>query len=270
LKAVITEWRQTRLRYPGWILVPKDRREVLWEYTRHWLDYVTTKDTLPEPMDLQFSFELNWRLERCLCSITNDVVELFEATIHRYWPFEETRSEQSAIYCSDEKYRHLDWEEIRRMWLRLSLSMLRFYREEGMSTEWDATNKELGELIGYLSPREKAFLHYERALSALFKLDIPKVKSALDSWPPDFSIPFWEAKRAGLWAELGQIEKAEGILERSLREIRSKLNLRPVTTDYSLVSEEAATMLLFQHVKDANSFRKGNWEERERNKVQIF
>ncbi len=269
LKEIIAEWRQTRLSYPGWVVVPEDRRKDLWEFSRYWINYVTIKDAVPEQMDLQFSFDLNWRLERCLCPIPNNVAELFEATIHKYWPFKETCPERSAICLSDVKHQNLDWEEIRKMWLHLSLSMLRFYREEGKSTKWDAANRKLEELINYLSPTEKAFLYYERVLSALFKLDIPKVKSELSSWPTNLSIPFWEAKRAGLLAELGQTEEAERILERSLQEIRSKLNLRPVTTNYSLVSEEASTMLLFRDVKSSNSFKEGGWEEREETRREL-
>ena len=110
------------------------------------------------------------------------------------------------------------------------------------------------QVIKYLSQDEKAFFHYERILYALFKLDIPKVISELSSWPTNFSIPFWEAKRAGLLAEIGQTEKAERILERSLQEIRSKLNLKSITTDYSLVSEEATLMVLAKYIKNVKNF----------------
>ncbi|OEU66098.1 MAG: hypothetical protein BA863_10300 [Desulfovibrio sp. S3730MH75] len=254
LKEIIEEWRQIRLSYPGWVVLPEDRRKNLWVFTSSWVNYVTAKDVLPDQIDLQFSFELNWRLERCLSPVLNKVAELFEVVIDKYWPFKETCPKQSAVCLSDEKYQNLGWEEIREMWLHLSLSMLRFYREEGMFTKWGAANKKLDERIKYFSPDEKAFLHYERVLSALFKPDIPKVKSELNSWPTNFSIPFWEAKRAGLLAELGQSEEAEKILERSLREIRSKQNLKPVTTDYSLVSEEASLMVLVKYVKNANNF----------------
>ncbi|MBA7630129.1 hypothetical protein ES703_37639 [subsurface metagenome] len=269
LKEIIEEWRQTRLSYPGWVVVPEDQRENLWVFTNSWVNYVTAKDVLPEQIDLQFSFELNWRLERSLCPILNDLAELFESVLQKYWPFKETCPKQSAVCLSNEKYQNLEWEEIRNIWLHLSLSMLRFYREEGIFTKWNVTNKKLDELIKYLTPDEKAFLHYERVLFALFKLDIPKVKSELNSWPTDFSIPFWEAKRAGLLAELVQSEEAEKILERSLQEIRSKLNLKPVTTDYSWVSEEASTMLLFQYVKNSNSFRRGDWEKREETRREL-
>ena len=254
LKEIIEEWRQIRLSYPGWVVVPENRRENLWVFTNSWVNYVTVKDTLPDQIDLQFSFELNWRLERCLCPIFNDLAELFENVLQKYWPFKETYPEESSVYLLDEKHQNLDWEEIRNMWLHLSLSMLSFYREEGMFTKWDATNKKLNTLIKYLSPDEKAFLHYERVLFALFKLDIPKVKSELNSWPTNFSVPFLEAKRAGLVAEIGQTEEAERILERSLQEIRSKLNLKPVTTNYSLVSEEATVMVLVKYIKNANNF----------------
>lgn len=260
LKEVVEEWRQTRLGYPGWVIVPEDQREKLWSATINWADYISLKDKLTDQLDLRFSFELNWRLERCLWPLSSDVIELFEAVISKYWPFKETFDEQSEVSFTDKSYKNLDWEEIRKMWLHLFLAMLRVYREEGFFEKWDKTNKKLNDLIKYLSKAEKAFLHYERVLYALFKPDIHKVKAELSSWPTDFSIPFWEAKRAGLLAEIGQTGKAEQILERSLQEIRSKLNLNPVTTDYTLVSEEAIVMVLLKYIKNSKGFF-GNFTE---------
>ena len=254
LKEIIKEWRQIRLNFPGWVVVPEDLREILWTFTNNWVTYISVKDEFPDQLDLFFSFELNWRLERCLCPILNSISELFEAVIEKYWPFKETCPEQSIVRLSEKKYQKLDWKEIRNMWLNLSLSLLRFYREEGMFRSWEDFNKKIDDLIKYLPQDKKAFLHYERVLYALFKMDIPKVKSELSSWPTNFSIPFWESRRAGLLAEIGQTEEAERVLERSLQEIRSKLNLKHVTTNYSLVSEEATLMVLAKYIKNANNF----------------
>ena len=251
LKEVIAQWKETRFSYPGWVIAPKEKRENIWASTNNWFDYVSKNDKLPEALDLEFAFEVNWRSERCLCPIWNNNAELFEDVIAKYWPFQKNPPGEASIVCSDEKHKNLDWKEIQNMWLHLSLAMLRFYREEGMFLKWKLSSQKFNDLNKYLSKEQKAFLRYERVLYVLFELDIPKAKSELASWPQDFSIPFWEAKRAGLLAELGQTKEAEAIIERSLQEVRKKLNLKPVSTDYSLVSEEASIMVLLRYIKDA-------------------
>lgn len=262
LNEIVSEWQETRLNYPDWIVLPEDRRESLWVYTRYWTNYISIKDQLTEPIDLFFVFELNWRFERCLMPIFNNLIEIFESVIDKYWPFKTMCLANAKICFADSKYKELNWNEIQNMWVHLSLSILRYYREEARHDEWEKYNQKLQSLIEYLSPEQKAFLHYERVLYALFKLDISKVKTELSSWSPNFSIPFWEAKRAGLLAEIGEVNEAERVLEQSLQEIRSKLNLKPVTINYSLVSQEAAIMLLFQYIKNSTAWKKNKWEER--------
>jgi len=269
LNEIVSEWQETRLNYPDWIVLPEDRRENLWVYTRYWTNYISIKDQLTEPLDLFFIFELNWRFERCLMPISNNLIETFESIIDQYWPFNIECPENVKICFFDSKYKDLNWDKIRNMWLHLSLSLLRLYREEGMFEKWDMSNQKLDALPKYFSPEQKAFLHYERVLNALFKLNIPKVKTELSAWSPNFSIPFWEAKRAGLLAEIGEVNEAERILERSLQEVRSKLNLKPVTINYSLVSVEASIMLLLQYIKNSSAWQKNEWEEQEKTRQKF-
>jgi len=258
VSALLTEWRQTRLSFPGWVVVPEDRRKSLWTYTQFLTNSVSVADELPVPLDLQFAFELNWRLEKCLCPILDHVCPLFERVLHRYWPFADVQVPPTAeASASQSEHAHLPWPEMREMWLHLSLSMLRFYREEGLIEKWQRAEGVMESLARHLSPQQSAFLSYERALQAMFTLDLPGLKRLLTVWPSNESLPFWETKRAGLLAEIGQLEEAEEILETALEAIRAKLNLKPVTTDYSLVSQEAFTMLLVRFVKQSISFQAG-------------
>ena len=96
-------------------------------------------------------------------------------------------------------------------------------------------------------------------LYALFGLNLQELKEILAKWQDNESSPFWEAKRAGLLAELGQVDEAKKILERSLKDIRSKLNLKPIPSDYSLVSQESFVMLLLQYVQNSVSYIQRDW-----------
>ena len=131
----------------------------------------------------------------------------------------------------------------------LLLAVLRYYREEGLQEKWNGTCERIEGLVTTMSPEYRARFHYERALAALFAPDPQEIKEKIEEWPVDDSLPFWEAKRAGLLAEIGQLRDAARILESSLAAIRTRSNLKPVTTDYSLASQESIVMLLLRSVQ---------------------
>ena len=256
VEEIIQIWRKQRLAYPGWVSVPEDRRGFLWHYTRNWIGFLTPKDKLPGRLDLEFVYELNWRLEKCLLPLlTIEQAEFFEIILKKYWTHSENNnfnelsdhvSPSSSINPID-----ADRNEIGKMCIPLILSLMRFYRTEGLQEKWKEINSkiEAGDLSKYLTAENKANLHYERSLFALFRLDILELKQKIDEWPINESLPLFEAKRAALLAEIGEINTAESILEKSLKNVRSLLNLKPITTDYSLVSQEAIIMLLLRYVQ---------------------
>ena len=92
LSKLLQTWKKQRRLYPGWVIVPEDRRSELWLYTEKWLSYLPTGDDLPSLVDLEFAFELNWRMEKCLCPILDNQVEFLESTLNRYLPFTDLKT----------------------------------------------------------------------------------------------------------------------------------------------------------------------------------
>ena len=121
--------------------------------------------------------------------------------------------------------------------------------------------KKYNKNVENYSAEHKANFHYERGLYALFGLNLQELKEILAEWQVNESLPFWEAKRAGLLAEIGQVDEAKKILERSLKDIRSKLNLKSITSDYSLVSQESFIMLILQYVSTSVSYIQHEWSK---------
>ena len=72
--------------------------------------------------------------------------------------------------------------------------------------------------------------------------------------PENTSLPFWEAKRAGL-LRMGPHGRGGEVLDRSLADLRGKQNLKPVSSDYTLVSQEAYVMVLRRYVGEASGFK---------------
>ena len=86
LTKLLAVWRKQRLLYPGWVVVPEDRRDTLWSFTQYWINYLSERDNISNFIDLEFAFELKWRMEKCLCPILSEQVAFFEAILDRYLP----------------------------------------------------------------------------------------------------------------------------------------------------------------------------------------
>ncbi len=91
--ALVQTWKSQRRRYPGWVILPEDLRLHLWLKTSRSVRELPAADALPAVLDLEFAFELTWRMEKCLCPIFDNQTPFIEATIDRYWPA--TRSNPS-------------------------------------------------------------------------------------------------------------------------------------------------------------------------------
>lgn len=267
---LLMSWRSERRIYPGWVVLPEVRRRALWAATRDWIHSCPEPGTLPRFVDLEFAFELIWRMERCLSPIFDNQIDFLQETVNRYLP---TDSEESLEFGTripeGPSTDNLTRTEVRDMCNHLLLAILRFYREEGHIQQWGLTNTRLGDIVGTMSADHKARLHYERTLFALFELNPHDLKRRLHEWPIDDSLPFWESRRAGLLAEIGQVSEAARILEDALVAIRTKANLKPVTKDYSLVSQESFVMLLLRFVGLSSALQTGEFGKRQEDGEQF-
>lgn len=269
VKMSIKEWECTREKYPDWAVLPEDRRNIMWTYTENNMHLIYKINKVSTPDDIRILYEFNWRIEKCLCPIFNNFISNYENVLERYNPFGNILSTDNSINPQDIEYQNLPWDEIRQKWIELYISVMRFYREQGLIEKWKLTNERLQEIYQFITPELVARLHYERCLFELFSLDISKVKTQIKEWPTNSSLPLWEAKRAGLMAEIGDADNAEKLLEQSLGNIRKQLNLLPVSNNYLLVSQEAHTMQLLQYVKGSIYSRYYNSEEQDDNKEKF-
>lgn len=245
---VAAEWRRQRQEYPGWVVVPEDRRRILWRDTEPWLhllSHISRKDRadLEAPLDLDLAFEFAWRLDRCLFPLTGELPDFLEEVAKKY---------SNATLPLPEKAgwtRTTVFEAVANM----RLWLMRHYREEGMVEEWQAVRGAVKVDFGRLLPEHKARIQLEEALHALFRFEPAEAKQLLLNWQGSETLPFWEAKRAALMAELGEVGSAHSILESSLSEIREQLGLNPIFKDYTLVSQESVVMLLLWAVDRGKS-----------------
>ena len=250
---VVSEWRRQRGEYPGWVVMPSDRRQRLWSYTEDWLSGLSETSSadrarLETPFDLDLAFELGWRLERCLFPLIGELPSFLEDVANKY----------SDKMLQLPESTHWTTASILKAILNIRLWLLRYYREQGLDDKWQEARQAIQSDSEKLLPEQKASFHLEEVFHALFCFDLDEAKQLLVDWQSNDSLPFWEAKRAALMAELGEVAAARSILETSLASIRQQLSLNPVIEDYTLVSQESAVMLLLSAVEHRINVMKGN------------
>lgn len=246
----VPTWREQRRSYPGWVVLPKDQRDSLWMHTKRGYSLFPPSEDLPPSLDLDFAFELVWRLDRCLTPAHTQQLRFIETMIGRYLrepddpvPIQNPGPSESADHELSRSP-----EEQQEMCHYLLLSLLRGYREEGDAERWERVCETIRPHLPRLSSEHRARFHYERAVMALYELDLRRLRDELTSWPTESSLPFWQAKKGSLLAYIGDNEESERLLKDALQTIRLQTNLKPVTTDYTLVSQEAYVMVLLNYV----------------------
>ena len=241
---IAAEWRRQRGEYPGWVVMPEDRRRFLWLYTERWLSRFSQMSSadrarLDTPLDLDLAFELAWRLNRCLFPLTGELPAFLEDVAMKYSDAT-LRLPEKASWTRTSVFEAV---------VNIRLWLLRHYREEGLDEKWHGVRQAIADDFGRLLPEHRARFRLEEALQALFRFDPAEAKRLLVNWQSNDNLPFWEAKRAALMAELGEAAAAHSILETSLSAIRQQLSLNPVIEDYTLVSQESVVMFLLWAVE---------------------
>lgn len=219
LSEIVSIWREQRVTYPGWIIIPEEKRKSFSETSIEWIGFINENDKIDSTLKFNFVFELCWRLEKSLYPIDNDTAKLVEAVL------EDRYETEDKVF--------------------LGLCLLRFYRQNGLLNEWNELYVKLNNL-NFISMNLKGELDYEYGLLALFNLDYPKLKNIISNWQYPKSTPFENSKKAGILSEIGELNQAIRIVEKALVDIREQQLSIASATDCSLLSKESYILDLYQ------------------------
>jgi hypothetical protein len=258
IEKILPEWKAQRENFPGWVVTPEDRRGVLWQSTKPWEGLVKKVEELPPKLLLEFLYEYFWRIEKCLCPIFDPNAVLIECVLTMGKEFIDNYKTDHNLCSNNIDFSGLNLSQVKVQCCFLQLTYLRYLREEGKFDTWKFNAERASTFL--LQDADYSRYHYEKCLYFLFEFNIENLENQLQHWLTKPNQPFWCAKKAGLLAEMGKTEEAVTILEDALKMVRSHLNLRPVTSDYSSVSQEAYILVLLKHVKDCRAWSTMNFE----------
>ncbi|MFC3116653.1 SIR2 family NAD-dependent protein deacylase [Cellvibrio fontiphilus] len=249
LKDVVEFWRDQRLTYPGWLVLPHENRANLFFYTSRWLSAEMDAEVgeLRDGLDIQYFGELVWRIEKCLLPIFDHVAQSCESMLKKYCPFEgDSDADMGAsIRCTDKTNNSLEWDAIKSAWLAIAFSLLRYYREKGKDEKWDKLKRRLESRRSHFSDEQSEFFYYQEYLFFLFKLDLSNARTSLRKWKPTSSQPLWKSIRCFAMAELGQFDggQIQSEIEEALYETRIKYQAGKDANTVVGLSHEAYQMV---------------------------
>jgi len=245
MKKAVKMWENTREKYPNWLIMPYNRRVSLQQLISN-TNFIHYVDEAKEPLDIIILYEFNWRLEKSFYPLLSAWLPIYRSVLDKYNPY------QDELETSD--IHEIDRDRIKTYWVEINLSLLSFYRYNGMDNDWDLLSCKLETISNLLPPEQNAKYHYERCLKKLFALDFPALREEIKAWVINSPLPYWEAKKAGLIAETSDLNIAKSILEASLIQVRNNLFLNPVKDDYYNISQEAYILQLLSYVQDSIRF----------------
>ena len=220
IEQTIRQWQSERMAYPGWVIAPASRRQAVWHATTNWIEPVllaSAEGALADRIGLLS--ELNWRLEVAMAPLLPQWLDPLEAAIDAVERGTETGHPDDCIATGKEhpvEVRSSDWVR----WGELVLAAARAAREMHDGARWTTHMERAGRLIERCPGLADRY-HHETALWRLAQVDRVGAREAVAKWMPTETAPIGMLWKAGVLAEVGQLEDARELLRRTLGAIRS-------------------------------------------------
>jgi hypothetical protein len=256
LLATVNLWAANRGLYPGWLIAPHHSREHLFDYSKHWIEWIAAAvSTVAAQHRLRFLDELNWRLEAALVPLAPRLADAIRGCLETIHPFAERLNlPEPVLQLTPETVDDFPWTALRRQWIALAFALLRYSREERQHDAFTLWATRLESVIGK-SPESRARLCYERCLQAFGRMDEGAARAALAQWPSEEHDPIWSIRKAAVFAELGELREARGLADAPLQRIRTQAN---GPDHIPSLSREGWAMLLVQGLEWERWFREGS------------
>jgi hypothetical protein len=237
LRQLMKSWRADRESYPGWIVVPEPNRASLWYGTDPWLyrrlsdDSIAAALSTVDPSErIDMLYEIAWRARRNLVPLPSYCAAAIGDALEKLG----LPPTLSGSHAPGPKPGG-GWEKLTHQWVELASAMVNDAWQEQNEEQYERWMKPL-QAAAKLKPEWLAGWSFARCWHALMRLDEEGTRAALRDWPMNEGLPFWEAKRAAVLAELGDVHAAIPIVQAALERVRRATDTSRV--DHRSLSEE--------------------------------
>ncbi|MDB5318342.1 MAG: hypothetical protein JWO24_4186 [Rhodospirillales bacterium] len=237
LAEATTAWATNRMRYPGWLVAPKEVRDRVWQGTSLWLGSVSVLlEAMPPRERLLALGEVLWRLDLCLtpAEIVSGLPEVIASTLDLI------DFDARALCIGDGAAEPMMAAEVEAATTAL-LSHARAARWSGRDGDFDLALDGLARL----RPADREVsetIRYERILRSAQRLEHNRLEAELDRWDVEALDPVWGLRKAGLLAGAGRVRDAWFALRLALARVRRET--RRDVDDHASLSREAWGMWL--------------------------
>lgn len=141
------------------------------------------------------------------------------------------------------------------------LTLLRSYRMDGDSDDWEDLHKKFTEIR--LSTDERNSLLYEEVYHDIYELRFTDLNKKIDQINDDNNQTLWALRKASLLAIIGEYTEAETVLRRAINFIRYAGSGKLMLSDVRSRSIESCMVTLYNYVVQANKASFADFERHE-------
>ena len=205
-------WAHNREIYPGWLVVPANKRQVMSWNTQDWEPLILR--VLPDfaPVEqLQTIRELVWRHEILLERISS---ALESAAVKTLDPID---CEARAVDRHEDP--KIEWIDVREAWRSIALALVTVARHRFDRGLFDQRIKLLSPFLDD-DPYVALRVYHERCLWAVCSMDFKALEGLLEDWRTENCDPAWMIRKAAILVEMGWDDKATELIDHALDTIR--------------------------------------------------
>jgi hypothetical protein len=246
LRRISSMWLDERKRYPGWAVLPVDRKGTLRANTDDWILHVfNNTDKLSAADTLFLLAELMWRMQLCPFPLDKIFATTVIDLLARFDPFPHIVGRPpistAAIAVpqfrpTDHEARQWDWSGIQEVWVGLALWVLQAAR---LRYDLEAASRIRAALHPVIDERPDwhARFLFEFALCDLFEFTPADAEKVLEEWPSEEFSPRMGLPRASVSFALRLHSRARLEVQTALEAVRDQM--LPGRDDIMLLSLEA-------------------------------
>ena len=215
-KGAFKRWEWERSKYPGWIIPPESKRDAVWFDIDGWLPrrVLEALDDWNAVDRLLFFRELNWRIELAMAPLFGESVSAFGNAVNAVY---EKLVGSEKIDCTLVK--DPSKADIAVVWLEVAFGLLRESREMYNKETWSTLVEKIEKIVGlYKIGNDR--LSFEKILWSAWNVEVKEALKQIRLWCPEKENIIANLRKAGLLAELNELEESKEILRSTLTVIR--------------------------------------------------